>query len=133
MTYGNGATGCLGHGDYDDIRQPRIVESLLGIEVKALSAGSNHVMISAMSGEVFGWGCGDNGRLGLGDEPATFCLPQQVWKAIVGGPCCACDCFFSATKLPFFFYVSLKLSHMFALLSDVGPDRFGIWTGIMVN
>ena len=34
MTFGGGAQGCLGHGDYEDVQSPRIVEELLGFEVK---------------------------------------------------------------------------------------------------
>lgn len=33
MTFGGGAQGCLGHGDYEDSPSPRIVEELLGFEV----------------------------------------------------------------------------------------------------
>ena len=38
MTYGHGADGALGHGDFDDVPQPRIVEALLGFEVVQVRA-----------------------------------------------------------------------------------------------
>jgi hypothetical protein len=30
MTLGKGSDGCLGHGDLDSIKRPKIVEALLG-------------------------------------------------------------------------------------------------------
>lgn len=77
MTSGNGAQGCLGHGDFEDGEHPRIVEALLAVEVASIAAGSAHVAVATKDNEVFTWGCGDNGRLGLGDD-ADQCLPQRV-------------------------------------------------------
>ncbi len=34
MTFGSGAHGALGHRNYEDVEHPKIVESLLGSEVK---------------------------------------------------------------------------------------------------
>lgn len=33
MTFGSGANGCLGHGNYNDVSQAKIVEKLLGFEI----------------------------------------------------------------------------------------------------
>ena len=46
-----------------------------------MSAGSAHVMVTTKNNEVFAWGCGDNGRLGLGDDYDSQCLPQPVHYA----------------------------------------------------
>lgn len=64
MTYGSGMHGCLGHGNTNDINQPKIVEALLGFEVEQVSCGSSHIMVVTADHEVFAWGRGDNGRLG---------------------------------------------------------------------
>lgn len=68
MTFGSGANGCLGHGNYNDITQAKIVEALLGYEVSHVSCGASHVLAVTNEHEVFAWGRGDNGRLGLASE-----------------------------------------------------------------
>ncbi|XP_077981565.1 serine/threonine-protein kinase Nek8-like [Glandiceps talaboti] len=77
MTYGSGANGCLGHGNYHDVTQAKIVEALLGFEVILVSCGTSHVIAITNDHEVFAWGRGDNGRLGL-DSQESFNSPQPV-------------------------------------------------------
>ncbi|XP_047017451.2 serine/threonine-protein kinase Nek8 isoform X2 [Ictalurus punctatus] len=77
MTFGSGSNGCLGHGNYNDITQPKIVEALLGYELVQVSCGASHVLAVTNEREVFSWGRGDNGRLGLGTQD-THNAPQQV-------------------------------------------------------
>ena len=77
MTFGSGTHGCLGHGNNNDITQAKIVEALLGYEVEHVSCGAAHVMVVAADHEVFAWGRGDNGRLGLGNQN-TYTSPQSV-------------------------------------------------------
>lgn len=77
MTFGSGAYGCLGHGNYNDVTQARIVEALLGCEIVKISCGVSHVLAITNEHEVFAWGLGENGRLGLGSQ-TSFCAPQQV-------------------------------------------------------
>jgi NIMA (never in mitosis gene a)-related kinase len=55
MTSGNGSQGCLGHGDYEDGDQPRIVEALLAVEVESISAGSAHVRRAFSNRNVHPW------------------------------------------------------------------------------
>eukprot|EP00041_Stephanoeca_diplocostata_P037621 m.1430622 g.1430622 ORF g.1430622 m.1430622 type:complete len:489 (+) comp25074_c0_seq11:581-2047(+) len=54
MTCGSGAEGCLGHGDYDDVEMPRIVESLLGVEVAHIACGGTHITTITNDGDVGG-------------------------------------------------------------------------------
>ncbi|XP_068173568.1 serine/threonine-protein kinase Nek8 isoform X2 [Antennarius striatus] len=77
MTFGSGSNGCLGHGNFNDVTQPKIVEALLGYELVQVSCGASHVLAVTNEREVFAWGRGDNGRLGLGTQD-TFNSPQQV-------------------------------------------------------
>jgi alpha-tubulin suppressor-like RCC1 family protein len=98
MTCGTGSDGCLGHGDYDDTPVPRIVQSLLELEVTHVSAGSTHVAAVTSDGGVYTWGCGDHGRLGLGHDdgacvPHTAKLPgsARAMKARCTDGTCACD------------------------------------------
>ncbi|XP_032072097.1 serine/threonine-protein kinase Nek8 isoform X2 [Thamnophis elegans] len=77
LTFGSGSSGCLGHGGFADVTQPKIVEALLGYEIAQAACGASHVLALSSEGEVFAWGRGDNGRLGLGNqEPHSS--PQLV-------------------------------------------------------
>ncbi|XP_030851438.1 serine/threonine-protein kinase Nek8 [Strongylocentrotus purpuratus] len=94
MTFGSGAHGCLGHGNYQDLSQAKIVEALLGYEVALVSCGASHVMAVTNEHEVFSWGRGDNGRLGLDSQesvssPQAVVLPPQHRARSV---CCGVDC-----------------------------------------
>ncbi|KAG8450816.1 hypothetical protein GDO86_003183 [Hymenochirus boettgeri] len=77
MTFGSGSNGCLGHGNFNDATQPKIVEALLGYEIAHVSCGASHVIAVSNEKEVFSWGRGDNGRLGLGTQESHN-SPQQV-------------------------------------------------------
>ncbi|XP_075928890.1 serine/threonine-protein kinase Nek8-like [Petromyzon marinus] len=94
MTYGSGSSGCLGHGSYSDVAQPKIVEALLGYEITQMSCGMSHVLAVSNEQEVFAWGRGDNGRLGLGNQELHLC-PQPVAVPPPYEPCtahCGIDC-----------------------------------------
>ncbi|XP_023615246.1 serine/threonine-protein kinase Nek8 isoform X5 [Myotis lucifugus] len=77
MTFGSGSNGCLGHGSLNDISQPTIVEALLGYEMVQVACGASHVLALSTERELFAWGRGDGGRLGLGTRESYNC-PQQV-------------------------------------------------------
>ncbi|XP_062509330.1 serine/threonine-protein kinase Nek8-like isoform X2 [Corticium candelabrum] len=77
MTFGNGINGALGHGHNNDIAQPKIVEALLSFSVHQVSCGACHMAAVTVEGDVFTWGRGDNGRLGLGSV-TSHTTPQQV-------------------------------------------------------
>ncbi|CAH2220024.1 serine threonine- kinase Nek8 [Pelobates cultripes] len=77
MTFGSGSNGCLGHGNFNDVTQPKIVEALLGYEIVHVSCGASHILAVSNEKEVFSWGRGDNGRLGLGNQESHN-SPQQV-------------------------------------------------------
>ena len=71
MTFGGGSSGCLGHGNFQDVKQLKIVEALIGCEVMELACGSNHVVALTTDQELFSWGIGDNGRLGLANKSGS--------------------------------------------------------------
>ncbi|XP_066264089.1 uncharacterized protein [Branchiostoma lanceolatum] len=77
MTCGDGSNGCLGHGDWMSASRPRLIEPLLSVDVRAISCGPHHVVAVGSDGEVFAWGRGRHGCLGLGDEVDHF-SPQEV-------------------------------------------------------
>ena len=63
-SWGFGGSGCLGHGAYETLTEPQIVN---GIEEKVtyLEAGGYHNAVITKSRKVFVWGRGDVGQLGL--------------------------------------------------------------------
>ncbi|XP_030818421.1 serine/threonine-protein kinase Nek8 isoform X2 [Camarhynchus parvulus] len=81
MTFGSGSNGCLGHGNFTDVSQPKIVEALLGYEMVQVACGASHVLAVSNEREVFAWGRGDNGkgslfcRTGLVPVPTPFAGP----------------------------------------------------------
>ncbi|KAJ6657257.1 hypothetical protein lerEdw1_002624 [Lerista edwardsae] len=77
LTFGSGSSGCLGHETFVDVSQPKIVEALLGYEITQVACGASHILAVSNEGEVFAWGRGDNGRLGLGTQESHN-SPQQV-------------------------------------------------------
>ncbi|XP_054857967.1 serine/threonine-protein kinase Nek8 isoform X2 [Eublepharis macularius] len=77
LTFGSGSSGCLGHETFVDVSQPKIVEALLGYEITQIACGASHVLAVSNEGEVFAWGRGENGRLGLGTQESHN-SPQQV-------------------------------------------------------
>lgn len=74
--------------------QAKIVEALLGCEVTQISCGASHVIAVTNEHEVFSWGRGDNGRLGLGTQdshasPMPVPIPEHFQPSKV---CCGVDC-----------------------------------------
>lgn len=76
MTSGSGASGSLGHGSTNDVTQLKIVESLLGVSIKQIACGASHVVALSADQQVYTWGCGDNGRLGIGSRI------MQLWPKL---------------------------------------------------
>eukprot|EP00644_Phytophthora_capsici_P004361 jgi/Phyca11/545325/estExt2_Genewise1Plus.C_PHYCAscaffold_170470 len=68
MAWGNGDKYRLGHGSSAKEYTPRTIEFLsLKGRVQDLACGLGHTLALMESGELYTWGNGSNGRLGLGD------------------------------------------------------------------
>ncbi|KAH9159076.1 hypothetical protein LEN26_002534 [Aphanomyces euteiches] len=77
-TWGNGEKYRLGHGDATKEYTPRFVEAFRSKpRVKDVACGLGHTIVLLVSGEVYAWGNGGNGRLGLGDM-ADQTAPMKV-------------------------------------------------------
>lgn len=67
---GYGAYGRLGIGGTDNIATPTVVSSLSGrgivIKKLAVHSGGKHCLAVTANGELYSWGEGDDGKLGLG-------------------------------------------------------------------
>lgn len=82
MAWGNGDKFRLGHGSAAKEYAPKVVESMSARgRVVDISCGLGHTLVLLESGELFAWGNGSNGRLGLGDTsdraaPTKVCVPR---------------------------------------------------------
>jgi len=59
LTWGYGASGCLGHGDTNTYPNPTIINSLFEYNSVYIECGGYHSAIVTDEGEVFTWGRGD--------------------------------------------------------------------------
>ncbi|KAG3251157.1 hypothetical protein PI124_g4247 [Phytophthora idaei] len=93
MAWGNGDKYRLGHGSSTKEYAPRPIEFLkLKGRVHDLACGLGHTLALTESGELFAWGNGSNGRLGLGDtndrsSPTRVVIPTaRQGNETEGGP-----------------------------------------------
>ncbi|GMF29328.1 unnamed protein product [Phytophthora lilii] len=85
MAWGNGDKYRLGHGSSSKEYTPRTIEFLsLKGRVRDLACGLGHTLALMESGELFAWGNGSNGRLGLGDTNDRS-SPTRVLMPILSG------------------------------------------------
>ncbi len=99
LSFGSGDCGQLAHGDEQEedllVKHPRIVRSLQNKQVVSIACGGLHNAIVTEVGEVYTWGCNDDGSLGrgkLGDGeeqiPGKVVLPQgKVAVQVACGDC----------------------------------------------
>jgi len=77
-SWGNGAYGKLGHGDWQIQLLPKKVEAFAGRRVIAVSAGEGHSFALTADGVVCAWGKGEYGRLGHGEDLLNKLLPKKI-------------------------------------------------------
>ncbi|KAG7392917.1 hypothetical protein PHYPSEUDO_013405 [Phytophthora pseudosyringae] len=65
-SWGIGDDGRLGHGDHESRLVPTLIHSLKDTPVTAIACGGCHSGVVAAGGDVFTWGSGSLGQLGLG-------------------------------------------------------------------
>ncbi|KAG3119350.1 hypothetical protein PI124_g2498 [Phytophthora idaei] len=98
LTFGSGDCGQLGHGVEDEdedltVKFPRVVRPLAKLQIVRVACGGLHSAAISSAGEIYTWGCNDEGALGhIGDEnvPAKVAGfgPQQAMAVqVVGGDC----------------------------------------------
>eukprot|EP00262_Sarcandra_glabra_P007883 TRINITY_DN20990_c0_g1_i1.p1 TRINITY_DN20990_c0_g1~~TRINITY_DN20990_c0_g1_i1.p1 ORF type:complete len:441 (+),score=87.48 TRINITY_DN20990_c0_g1_i1:226-1548(+) len=76
-SWGRNQNGQLGLGTTDDSLVPQIIQAFQGISVKMIAAGAEHTAAVTEDGELYGWGWGRYGNLGLGDRNDRL-VPQKV-------------------------------------------------------
>lgn len=83
MAWGNNEYGQLGIGDTQPRSQPVAVQGLSDLNLVDIAAGGWHSAALTDDGEVYGWGRGEHGRLGFGDDKSSKMVPQRV-QLLVG-------------------------------------------------
>lgn len=57
--------GQLGHGDVEDVVEPKLIENLSGIKIVKIACGGWHSIALSSDGDLYVWGSNSNGQLGL--------------------------------------------------------------------
>ncbi|KAK4490630.1 hypothetical protein RD792_001318 [Penstemon davidsonii] len=68
QSWGRNQNGQLGLGTTEDSLVPQKIDAFKGIPVKMVAAGAEHTAAVTEDGELYGWGWGRYGNLGLGDR-----------------------------------------------------------------
>ncbi|XP_064427454.1 serine/threonine-protein kinase Nek9 isoform X2 [Mirounga angustirostris] len=100
--FGSDYYGCMG---VDKVAGPEVLEPMqlnffLNNPVEQASCGDNHVVVLTRNKEVYSWGCGEYGRLGL-DSEEDYYTPQKVdvpKALIIVAVQCGCDGTFLLTQ-----------------------------------
>jgi alpha-tubulin suppressor-like RCC1 family protein len=72
-------TGPIGLGaDKMESSRPFLVTSLRDVPMKMVACGGSHMIALSRDGDVFAWGAGDSGQLGLGDKVQGAASPILV-------------------------------------------------------
>jgi alpha-tubulin suppressor-like RCC1 family protein len=71
LSWGTNDFGQLGTGDTTYAREPRYVVDIDGVNVADIEAGGWHSLALSDKGEVYTWGRGEYGRLGLNEMKGT--------------------------------------------------------------
>ncbi|CAK8567957.1 unnamed protein product [Lathyrus sativus] len=77
QSWGRNQNGQLGLGTTDDSLVPQKIQTFQGIPIKMVAAGAEHSVAITENGELYGWGWGRYGNLGLGDRNDR-CIPEKV-------------------------------------------------------
>ncbi|XP_022841811.1 ultraviolet-B receptor UVR8-like [Olea europaea var. sylvestris] len=77
LSWGRNQNGQLGLGTTEDSLLPQKIEGFQGISVKMITAGAEHTAAVTEDGELYGWGWGRYGNLGLGDRIDRL-IPEKV-------------------------------------------------------
>lgn len=70
-SWGNGEYGALGFGSIQSVTQPtplNLKQNGVKLQIAKVECGSLHSMCVTQKKQLFTWGCGKQGRLGLGNE-----------------------------------------------------------------
>uniref|UniRef100_A0A2P2M5Y6 UV resistance locus 8 protein n=1 Tax=Rhizophora mucronata TaxID=61149 RepID=A0A2P2M5Y6_RHIMU len=77
QSWGRNQNGQLGLGTTEDSLMPQEIKAFKAVAVKMIAAGAEHTAAVTQNGELYGWGWGRYGNLGLGDRNDRL-VPERV-------------------------------------------------------
>ncbi|XP_068647496.1 ultraviolet-B receptor UVR8-like isoform X3 [Aristolochia californica] len=77
QSWGRNQNGQLGLGTMEDSLLPQKIQAFKGIPIKMIAAGAEHTAAVTEDGDLYGWGWGRYGNLGLGDRTDRL-VPEKV-------------------------------------------------------
>lgn len=80
LTWGYGASGCLGQESKKSYSHPAAINSIFNKSIKYLECGAYHTVAVSDSGEVYTWGRGDVQQLGL---PSEKMLKDEIGSCVL--------------------------------------------------
>ncbi|KAL1301168.1 hypothetical protein HN51_045809 [Arachis hypogaea] len=80
QSWGRNQNGQLGLGTTEDSLVPQKIQTFQGVPIKMVAAGAEHSVAITEDGELYGWGWGRYGNLGLGDRNDRL-IPEKVSDA----------------------------------------------------
>jgi len=88
--WGNGSAGQLGTGYLGNVPRPFVDSVLIDVALREITLGTEHTCGMTNDGEVYCWGLGLNGRLGVGatgnfSEPTRVAPDMQFFAIDAGG------------------------------------------------
>ena len=86
FSWGRGGYGVLGHGDNEDVAQPKAIRALSN--VCAIDTGASHSLAITPDGTLWSWGRGRANQLGHENSHADELLPRRL-EALAGKRICA--------------------------------------------
>ena len=75
-TWGNGKSGALGHGDWDQVDLPKKVDGLK--DIVKIECGSDYTMALSKDGTIFAFGNNGYGQLGVSGNATKVMKPTKV-------------------------------------------------------
>eukprot|EP01130_Rhizamoeba_saxonica_P005107 TRINITY_DN204_c0_g1_i3.p1 TRINITY_DN204_c0_g1~~TRINITY_DN204_c0_g1_i3.p1 ORF type:complete len:294 (-),score=48.71 TRINITY_DN204_c0_g1_i3:374-1255(-) len=76
-SWGKGNQYQLGHGGVSSLEVPQVIERLSNVNIEAIDCGWGHSIALADTGELYVWGWGKDGQLGLGNDD-TVTVPTVL-------------------------------------------------------
>ncbi|KAF9625974.1 hypothetical protein IFM89_028360, partial [Coptis chinensis] len=79
FSWGEESGGRLGHGVEADVCQPKLIDTLTGMNVELVACGEYHTCAVTLSGDLYTWGDGihNSGLLGHGTEVSHW-IPKKI-------------------------------------------------------
>ncbi|KAB1210505.1 Ultraviolet-B receptor UVR8 [Morella rubra] len=77
QSWGRNQNGQLGLGTTEDSLVPQKIQAFQGVSIRMVAAGAEHTAAVTEDGELYGWGWGRYGNLGLGDRNDRL-VPEKV-------------------------------------------------------